>query len=74
MTSVQAPLLSSPAQRWLVPMLLGLFVLVADQLSKLWAVATLGPQPYQRTIPLVGDWLNLIYSRNTGVGARPFPP
>lgn len=65
--SVQAQLMSSPTQRWLVPTLLGLFVLVADQLSKLWAVASLGPQPHQRTISLIGDWFNLIYSRNTGV-------
>jgi signal peptidase II len=67
MMSVQAQLRISPTQRWLTPTLIGLFVLVADQLSKAWAVATLGPQPHQRVIPLVGDWLNLVYSRNTGV-------
>lgn len=58
---------ASTTQRWLVPSLLALVVFSADQLSKLWVLATLGPLPYQHTITLVGDWLSLVYSRNTGV-------
>jgi signal peptidase II len=54
-------------RRWLVPLLVGSTVLLLDQASKIWIRATLGPQPLQGAIPLVGDWSNLIYSRNTGV-------
>jgi signal peptidase II len=54
-------------QRWLVPAAIALAVFAADQSSKGWAVATLGPVPYSREIPLVGDWFALVYSRNTGV-------
>lgn len=60
-------------QRWLVPGLLGLLLLVADQLSKLWVIATLGPEPYQREINLSGDWLRLIYTHNTGIAFGLFP-
>lgn len=60
-------------QRWLVPGLLGLLLLIADQFSKLWVVATLGPEPYQREINLIGDWLRLIYTRNTGIAFGLFP-
>lgn len=54
-------------QRWLVPAALGLAVLSADQLTKRWAIAALGPEPRARELPLIGDWLTLIYARNTGV-------
>jgi signal peptidase II len=54
-------------QRWLVPTALGLSILVIDQLAKLRVVATLGPAPRDKIIWLAGDWLSLIYSRNTGV-------
>jgi signal peptidase II len=54
-------------RRWLLPATLGLAVLAADQLSKGWAYATLGPVPRVKTLPLAGDWLTLVYSRNTGV-------
>src|SRR5512147_1401733 len=54
-------------QRWIVPASIALVVLVADQLSKIWAVATLGPLPYSQKLPLLGDWFVLVYSRNTGV-------
>lgn len=54
-------------RRWLVPLLIGLVVLAADQASKIWIRATLGPEPLRQAIPLIGDWSNLIYSRNTGV-------
>jgi signal peptidase II len=54
-------------RRWLVPLLIGTTVLVIDQASKIWIRARLGPQPLREAIPLIGDWSNLIYSRNTGV-------
>ncbi|PDW04619.1 signal peptidase II [Candidatus Viridilinea mediisalina] len=62
-----------PSQRWLLPLLLGLCIFLADQLSKLWIFTTLGPIPNQRSIVLMGDWLTLIYSRNTGVAFGLFP-
>jgi signal peptidase II len=59
---------SQPAsRRWLVPAAIGAAVLAADQLAKGWAATALGPQPGDRTIPLIGDWLNLVYGQNTGV-------
>ncbi len=60
-------------QRWLVPGLLALALLIADQFSKLWVVATLGPEPYQREIDLIGAWLRLVYARNTGIAFGLFP-
>lgn len=51
----------------LVPPLVAGLILLADQLSKQWVLATLGPQPESREIPLVGDWLSFLYVRNTGV-------
>lgn len=54
-------------RRWLVPLLISTTILLIDQASKIWIRATLGPQPLQGAIPLIGDWSNLIYSRNTGV-------
>ena len=60
-------------QRWLVPGLLGLTLLITDQFSKLWMVAILGPEPLQREINLIGDWLRLIYTRNTGIAFGLFP-
>lgn len=54
-------------RRWLVPATIGLAALAADQITKAWAVAALGPEPRSRTIYLAGDWLALVYGRNTGV-------
>lgn len=54
-------------RRWLVPAALGVAVLAADQLSKAWTVATLGPQPGSVVQPVIAPWLNLVYGRNTGV-------
>ena len=54
-------------QRWAVPMGLGLTILALDQATKLWAVATLGPEPYTRVLPLGPEWLRLVYTQNTGV-------
>ncbi len=65
MRSVQITLSQNGVlQRWLVPGLLGLTLLIADQFSKLWMVTILGPEPLQREINLIGDWLRLIYTRN----------
>jgi signal peptidase II len=62
---VSAP---APARgRWLLPAALGLGVFAADQLTKRWVVAALGPEPGARVRPIVGDWFNLIYGRNTGI-------
>lgn len=52
---------------WLLPLALTLSILVLDQVSKLWIVQALGPQPLMSAIPLVGDWFRLVYSHNTGV-------
>jgi signal peptidase II len=54
-------------QRWAVPTGLALTVLTLDQLTKVWAVATLGPEPYTRVLPLGPEWLRLVYTQNTGV-------
>lgn len=51
----------------LVPMLVASLILIADQLSKQWVLATLGPEPESREIMLAGDWLSFLYVRNTGV-------
>lgn len=54
-------------QQWLRPLLIGVLVLAADQISKLWVVAVLGPEPYRQAIPLIGDWFRLVYAHNTGI-------
>lgn len=54
-------------RRWLVPTALGLAVLGADQLTKRWAVVVLGPNPRDQSLPLIGDWFQLIYTQNTGI-------
>lgn len=52
---------------WVVPLIVGIVVISADQASKYWIVQTLGPEPLMRALPLIGDWFRFIYSRNTGV-------
>jgi signal peptidase II len=63
--------LEAQRRRWLVPLIIGFLILISDQLSKRWIVQTLGPSPCGingcQTIPLMGNWMNIIYSRNTGV-------
>ncbi len=51
----------------LVPLMITGLILIADQLSKQWVLATIGPEPESREIFLVGDWLSFLYVRNTGV-------
>jgi len=64
---VAPPRPQDPAQRWLLPLAVGLVVFALDQLSKRWAVAALGPAPGARAIPLGPEWLRLVYTQNTGV-------
>lgn len=52
---------------WLVPAAVSLVVLALDQLSKAWAVRLLGSQEGVTIIPVVGDWLRLVFVKNTGV-------
>ena len=59
--------LGLPTEHWQVPVTVGLLVLLADQISKAWILAELGPEPRTRSIDLMGDWLRLVYIRNTGV-------
>lgn len=48
---------------WWVVLLVAVAVLVLDQLTKVWAVATLEGQP---TINLAGEYLRLTFVRNSG--------
>lgn len=52
---------------WLLPLVIGGGIVGLDQLSKQWIVNRLGPVPLMDAIPLIGDRVQLIYSRNTGV-------
>lgn len=54
-------------RRWLVPLTIGLLVVLCDQLSKRWILQEFGPEPMTRRDHLIGDWFNIVYSRNTGV-------
>jgi len=47
-----------------VAMAVGLFVL--DQLTKGWIAATLGPGGSRQSIEIVGDFVRLVYTTNTG--------
>jgi signal peptidase II len=51
----------------LVALMLGLAVLVADQLTKLWIVQYFGVEGLRPPIPILGDVLTLYYVQNTGV-------
>lgn len=52
---------------WAVPAAVCFTIVVIDQITKQWAVRTLGPEEGQRIIYLVGDWLRLTFLKNTGV-------
>jgi signal peptidase II len=54
-------------RRWLVPLVIGVVVVLYDQLTKRWILDTLGPEPMQRSILLIDNWLAIVYSRNTGI-------
>ncbi len=51
----------------LVALMVGLAVLVADQITKLWIVQYFGAEGLRPPIPIVGDVLTLYYVQNTGV-------
>ena len=51
----------------LLALMVGLAVLVADQLTKLWIVQYFGVVGLRPPIPIVGDVLTLYYVQNTGV-------
>ncbi|NTW02943.1 MAG: signal peptidase II [Oscillochloris sp.] len=53
--------------RWALPAALGLFVFTCDQLSKMWVIAQLSPEPLHMAISLGPTWLNVVYTQNTGV-------
>jgi signal peptidase II len=55
----------APAGRplWLPFIALAALVVLADQATKSWLMATLAPGEAMR---VVGDWLRLVHSRNTG--------
>jgi signal peptidase II len=63
----QRPDIISPSSVWAVPLGLATTILITDQLTKLWVVNMLGPEPRTRELMLLGDWLSLRYIRNTGV-------
>lgn len=52
---------------WAVPLGVAVVVLLLDQLSKAWVVATLGPDTMTNFIPILGDSVRIAYSHNTGV-------
>lgn len=51
----------------LLPVVLAVCVFLLDQITKRWIRQTLGPLPGREQITLLGDWLTLVYYRNTGV-------
>lgn len=52
---------------WVVPATMAATTIVLDQLSKLWVLSALGPEPGLRAIGIVEPWLRLVYTQNTGV-------
>jgi signal peptidase II len=54
-------------QRWAIPSILALIILVSDQLSKLWVAWAIGPGATTQQVRLLGDLISLVYVKNTGV-------
>ena len=56
------------ARGWLDLLFLGAAgaIYATDQVTKAWATRTLGPGAGPRSIEIVGDWLRLSYTTNTG--------
>lgn len=50
----------------MIPALIAAVVLIADQASKAW-ILSIWPEPYTGEIPIIANWLELTYIRNTGV-------
>ena len=59
--------MSSSRYHDLIALMLGLAVLGADQLTKLWIVQYFGAEGQRPPISIVGDVLTLYYVQNTGV-------
>lgn len=53
--------------RWAVPAGLAAAIVAADQATKAWVVAALGPETMTKFIPVIGDTARIAYSHNTGV-------
>jgi len=58
---------------YLPVLLLATFILAADQLSKLAATENLGPQAGYPQVQVLGDYLRLTYTTNTGASFGLFP-
>jgi len=54
---------SQPRSRWILFATLALLVIVIDQLTKAWLVATVQPG---EVLSVVGDWLRFVHGRNSG--------
>ncbi len=52
---------------WAVPVAVASVTIILDQLTKVWVVATLGPETMTSFLPVLGDGVRIAYSRNTGV-------
>src|SRR5512146_1396097 len=60
--------MTTARKRDLVVVLAGLFVILLDQLTKLWVVQYfVYPDNFKPPIPLLGPFLELAYVRNSGV-------
>jgi signal peptidase II len=59
--------------RWFVPLIVSLVILVSDQVTKNWIVRQLGPEPALRHKSVIGNWFRLVYSQNTGIAFNFFP-
>lgn len=59
--------------RWLIPLIISLVILIADQISKIWIVEQLGPEPALKYKTIIGDWFRFVYSQNTGIAFNFFP-
>lgn len=59
--------MSSSRYHDLIALMLGLAVLVADQLTKLWILQYFGAEGLRPPISIFGDVLTLYYVQNTGV-------
>lgn len=57
------------------PLFLGiaLAIYALDQVTKLWAIQTLGPAAPRHSIEVVGDYVRLSYATNTGAAFGIFP-
>lgn len=56
----------------LLALMVGLVVLVADQVTKMWVVQYFGVESLRPPVPVFGDILTLYYVQNTGVAFSMF--